>query len=61
MCVTYRYCRPHVHADPLHPHHCAFVDAACGDRDLRVDCPDHASAPDREASRAWKTFARATN
>jgi DNA-binding MarR family transcriptional regulator len=61
MCVTCLYFRPRVHADPLRPHHCAFVDAAFGDRDLRVDCPDHAPAPDREASRAWKTFARAAS
>jgi DNA-binding MarR family transcriptional regulator len=61
MCVTCRYFRPHVHSDPLRPHHCAFVDAAFGDRDLRVDCPDHAPAADGDASRAWETFVRAAS
>lgn len=44
MCLTCRYFRPHVHADVRAPHHCAFVDAPFGDRDLRVDCIDHEPA-----------------
>ncbi len=44
MCITCRYFRPHVHADPRAPHHCAFVDAPFGDRNLRVDCLDHDAA-----------------
>ncbi|MDR7482622.1 MAG: MarR family winged helix-turn-helix transcriptional regulator [Armatimonadota bacterium] len=61
MCVTCRYFRPHVHADPLRPHHCAFVDAAFGDRALRVDCPDHMPAPAADAARTWKAFVRTAN
>lgn len=49
MCVTCRYFRPDVHDDPERPHHCAFVDAPFGDRNLRVDCGDHEPA-DRRAS-----------
>jgi DNA-binding MarR family transcriptional regulator len=60
MCVTCRYFRPRVHADPLRPHHCAFVDAAFGDRDLRVDCGDHAPASAEDAARAWETFLAAS-
>jgi len=41
MCVTCRFFRPDVHDDAERPHHCAFVDAAFGDRSLRLDCPDH--------------------
>lgn len=41
MCVTCQYFRPHVYKDAQRPHHCAFVDAPFGDRDLRLDCPDH--------------------
>lgn len=41
MCVTCRYYRPNVHRDPARPHHCAFVDAAFGDPELRLDCADH--------------------
>ncbi len=44
MCVTCRYFRPDVHDDPERPHHCAFVDAPFGDRNLRVDCADHEPA-----------------
>lgn len=40
MCVSCVHFRPNVHADPAAPHHCAFVDSAFGDRDLRVDCLD---------------------
>lgn len=56
MCVTCSFFRPHVHPDPVRPHHCAFVDAAFGDRDLRLDCPDHVVAAD--AARMWEAFAR---
>lgn len=44
MCVTCRYFRPDVHDDAERPHHCAFVDAPFGDRNLRVDCADHEPA-----------------
>lgn len=49
MCVSCRYFRPQVHAG-ARPHHCDFVDAAFGDRELRLDCGDHeASALTPEA------------
>ncbi|MEM9006493.1 MAG: MarR family winged helix-turn-helix transcriptional regulator [Cyanobacteria bacterium P01_F01_bin.86] len=41
MCVTCHYFNPHVYADADRPHHCNLVDAPFGDRDLRLDCPDH--------------------
>lgn len=44
VCASCRYFRPNAHADRLRPHHCAFVGAAFGDRDLRIDCPDHQPA-----------------
>ena len=47
MCVTCRFFRPHAHDDPERPHHCAFVDAPFGDRQLRLDCADF-EPPDRE-------------
>ncbi len=40
MCATCRFYRPNVHADPERPHHCDFVDAPFGDRQLRLDCAD---------------------
>lgn len=40
MCTTCSFFRPDVHSDPERPHHCAFVDAPFGDRQLRLDCRD---------------------
>lgn len=50
MCATCRFFRPNVHPDGEHPHHCAFVDAPFGDRELRLDCADHEPATTREAA-----------
>jgi DNA-binding MarR family transcriptional regulator len=50
MCATCRFFRPNVHVDPLRPHHCAFVDAAFGDRELRLDCQDHEPTTAKEAA-----------
>lgn len=56
MCVTCRYFRPNVHADPRRPHHCAFVDAPFGDGLLRIDCPDHQPASPAEREQTWRRF-----
>lgn len=45
MCLTCRYFRSDVHDDAARPHHCAFVNAAFGDAELRLDCGDHEPAP----------------
>ncbi|MGF1459014.1 MAG: MarR family winged helix-turn-helix transcriptional regulator [Leptolyngbyaceae cyanobacterium] len=50
MCVTCHYFDPHVYDDPARPHHCKLVDAPFGDRDLRLDCPEHLSKRQTEAS-----------
>jgi DNA-binding MarR family transcriptional regulator len=44
MCETCRYFAPFVHPDAARPHHCNFVDAAFGRRELRIDCRDHDQA-----------------
>jgi DNA-binding MarR family transcriptional regulator len=42
MCITCRHFRPRQYPEnPEKPHHCAFVDAPFGDRDLQIDCPEH--------------------
>ena len=56
MCATCRHFRPRVHADPERPHHCAFVNAAFGDADLRLDCGEHEAAPAEEAAAMWRRF-----
>lgn len=50
MCLTCRYFRPDVHDDAARPHHCAFVNAAFGDAELRLDCGDHEPAPAEHAA-----------
>jgi DNA-binding MarR family transcriptional regulator len=40
MCVNCQYFQPDQYADPDNPHHCGFMDAPFGDRDLKIDCPD---------------------
>lgn len=56
MCVTCRFFQPHVYADPQCPHHCAYVDAPFGDRDLRLECPEHLAAKPNTAARNWQAF-----
>jgi len=43
MCVTCQYFAPNVYENSDRPHHCNFVNAPFGDRDLRLDCPEHLS------------------
>ncbi len=62
MCVTCRFFRPYAYSDPARPHHCAFVDAPFGDRDLRLECPDHDPADPDSAAKTWARFSsRATH
>jgi DNA-binding MarR family transcriptional regulator len=41
QCTACRYFVRNAHPKSKSPHHCAFVDAAMADRDLRLDCPEH--------------------
>ena len=41
MCVTCHYFQANVYEEGNRPHHCQLVDAPFGDRDLRLDCPEH--------------------
>jgi len=56
MCVTCRHFWPNVHNDPAAPHHCAFVDAAFGDSEQTIDCPDHESLPEAEREILWRRY-----
>ena len=57
ICPTCIHFRPHAHEDPRRPHHCALVDAAFGDLDLRVDCIDHQQAMEADAEASFRRFA----
>jgi DNA-binding MarR family transcriptional regulator len=59
LCVSCRHFQPNKHKGTDQPHHCAFVDAAFGDADLRLDCGDHEPAEDTDASALWAAFASA--
>lgn len=59
MCATCRHFRPHAHIDAARPHHCAFVNAAFGDADLRLDCGDHDEVPEEEAAAIWRRLTAA--
>ncbi len=48
MCGNCRFFRPNIYSDPEKPHHCGFVNAAFGDRELRIECPDYEGASTSE-------------
>ena len=56
MCVGCSYFRPYAHVDSAKPHHCAFVDSAIGEGQLRLDCQDFITAPEAEGARRWQEF-----
>lgn len=58
MCVSCRHFRPHAYPRAAKPHHCAFVDAAIGDRDLRLDCGEHEAADPVGQAITWAAFAK---
>jgi DNA-binding MarR family transcriptional regulator len=56
MCVSCRHFRPYAHAGAARPHHCNFVNAAFGQRELRVDCRDHDAADPASRAATWDVF-----
>ncbi len=44
MCVFCTYFRPNAHRSATAPHHCAYINKAFGDAELRIDCPDYEEA-----------------
>lgn len=58
MCVDCRYFSPFAHDDADNPHHCHFVDAAFGQRDLRIDCREHETADPSLRAATWSAFSK---
>jgi DNA-binding MarR family transcriptional regulator len=56
MCASCRYFRPFVHADNDRPHQCDFVNASFGQRDLRIECREHETAPPGSRAATWDAF-----
>lgn len=57
MCVNCQFFCPNVYADSDQPHHCNFVDAPFGDRELQLDCSDQVAADLKTAQQNWDHFA----
>lgn len=60
ICVTCRHFRPNAHPGAEAPHHCAFVNAAFGTRDLRLDCGEHEPAEPSVQAATWRAFTEAS-
>ena len=56
MCASCRYFAPFRHADAARPHHCNYVDAAFGQRDIRIDCREHETADPASRAATWEVF-----
>ena len=56
MCASCRYFAPFAHDDQAKPHHCRFVDAAFGQRELRIDCRDHDTADPASRAATWEAY-----
>jgi len=58
MCLSCRHFQPHAYPQAAKPHHCAFVNAAIGGRDLRLDCGEHEAADPVVQAATWTTFTK---
>lgn len=58
MCATCRHFAPFVHPDGDKPHHCHYVDAAFGQREIRIDCHEHETADPASRAATWEVFQR---
>lgn len=56
MCVTCKFFLPNVYQSARDPHHCVFVNASFGDRNLRLDCPEQIAATEEIAASNWKNY-----
>lgn len=57
FCVTCMHFRPNAHPrNPSGAHHCAHLDDALGETDLRLDCGQHRAAGTDVANAAWSSF-----
>lgn len=58
LCVTCRHFRPFAHPQDDAPHHCALVNAAFGNRALRIDCGEHEDAAPADQAAIWSVIER---
>jgi DNA-binding MarR family transcriptional regulator len=58
MCVSCRHFQPHAYPHTAKPHHCAFVNAPIGARDIRLDCDEHEMSDTAIQARNWAILAK---
>lgn len=56
MCVGCRFFRPNEYPGQPKSHHCQYIDAPIGDRDLRLDCAEMEPVAAEIAPRLWSVF-----
>jgi len=56
MCVGCRFFRPNSHPGTSKAHHCAYIDAPIGDRDLRIDCGEMEPVSTDRAATLWRLY-----
>ncbi len=56
MCVDCDHFHPYAYANPEQPHHCDYVGAPFGDRELRLDCNEQQFAPEHHRQPRWQLF-----
>lgn len=60
MCVSCRHFQPYAYLQTAKPHHCAFVNAPIGGRDIRLDCGEHDASDAAVQAANWETLAKET-
>ncbi len=60
MCASCEHFRPNRYPGSELPHHCAYIDAPFGDRQLRLDCPEFEAAKPSLAAANWELFTSRT-
>lgn len=59
LCVTCAHFQPNSPAGRVGaPHFCKLLNAALGELDIRLDCPEHRPATAETAAAAWQNYAR---
>lgn len=56
MCVSCRHFRANAHRGQPRPHHCALLDSALGDAELRTQCAEHEVGSSELQDENWAKF-----
>jgi DNA-binding MarR family transcriptional regulator len=56
MCLNCQFFRANTYPNSDRPHHCTFVDAPFGDRELQIDCSEQIPAAPEIETKNWQVF-----